>query len=163
VHATAPAPPAPDAPRSSALNAPQPTLSWEKVVERVEQQHPNIGAFLAKAIYIGIENGHVTIGYPSTASVALARLQKEEALHAVGSICSQFVGQPIQLRVIEVNDGQHPGPSVAELRAQKERAQKHQLLEQSRSHPLVKQTLAIFGGDVIEVRQTAPQEETGHV
>jgi len=163
VHATAPAPPAPDAPRSSALNAPQPTLSWEKVVERVEQQHPNIGAFLAKAIYMGIENGHVTIGYPSTASVALARLQKEEALHAVGSICSQFVGQPIQLRVIEVNDGQHPGPSVAELRAQKERAQKHQLLEQSRSHPLVKQTLAIFGGDVVEVRQTAPQEETGHV
>ena len=77
--------------------------------------------------------------------------------------CSQFVGQPIQLRVIEVNDGQHPGPSVAELRAQKERAQKHQLLEQSRSHPLVKQTLAIFGGDVVEVRQTAPQEETGHV
>jgi DNA polymerase-3 subunit gamma/tau len=163
VQATSPAPPMTDAPRSSTLNTSQPTLSWEKVVERVEQQHPNIGAFLAKSVYLGIENGHVTIGYPSTASVFLARLQKEESLHAVGSICSQLVGQPMQLRVIEVTDGQHSGPSVAELRTIKERARKHQLLEQSRSHPLVKQTLAIFGGDVVEVRQTAPQEETGHV
>lgn len=136
------------------------TLSWEKVVERVEQQHPNIGPFLARATFVGAENGEVTIGYAPTASVALARVQREEALQIVGGICAELIGQPMRLRVVELHEGQRSGPSVAELRAVKERDQKHQLLEQSRSHPLVKETLAIFGGDVVDVRQTAPREET---
>ncbi|MEP6887718.1 MAG: hypothetical protein ABI945_05285 [Nitrospirales bacterium] len=129
-------------------------------MERVEQQHPNIGPFLAMATFMSAENGEVTIGYLPTASVALARVQKEEALQVVSGICTQLVGQPMRLCVIELNDGQRSGSSVAELRAVKERNQKHQLLEQSRSHPLVKQTLATFGGDVVDVRQTAPREET---
>ena len=136
------------------------TLSWEKVVERVEQQHPNIGPFLARATFMGAENNEVTIGYAPTASVALARVQREEAIQIVSEICTQLVGQPMRLRVVELNDGQHSGQSVAELRAVKERNQKHQLLQRSRAHPLVKQTLAIFGGDVVDVRQTAPREET---
>jgi DNA polymerase-3 subunit gamma/tau len=148
-----PAPSVPGAPTKQAL-------PWEKVVERVEQQHPSIGPFLAMATFMGVENTQVTIGYPITASVALARLQKEEAQQVVGGICTQFAGQPMQLRVVELHEGQRTGPSVAEGRAIKERNHKHQLLEQSRSHPLVKQTLAIFGGDVVEVRQTAPREET---
>lgn len=138
----------------------KPTLSWEKVVERVEQQHPNIGPFLARATFIGAENSEVTIGYAPTASVALARVQREEAIQIVSGVCTQLVGQPMRLRVVELNDGQRSGQSVAELRAVKERDHKHQLLERSRSHPLVKQTLAIFGGDVVDVRQTAPREET---
>jgi hypothetical protein len=87
-------------------------------------------------------------------------VQREEALQIVSGICAQLVGQPMRLRVVELHEGQRSGPSVAELRAVKERDQKHRLLEQSRSHPLVKQTLAIFGGDVVDVRQPAPREET---
>jgi DNA polymerase III subunit gamma/tau len=156
---------APSAPaKPPVVSMPKPsskqTLPWEKVVERIEQQHANIGPFLAKATFIGVQEGEVTIGYPSTASIALARVQKEETLQIVSEVCTQLTGQPMRLRVIELNEGQRSGPSVAELRAVKERTQKHQLLEQSRSHPLVKQTLAIFGGDVVDVRQTAPREET---
>ena len=61
VHATRPAPPAPDAPHSSALKTPQPTLLGRRSSSGSNNNIPNIGAFLAKAIYIGIENGHVTI------------------------------------------------------------------------------------------------------
>lgn len=154
----------PASPKTSTGSAPTPPLKqalpWQKIVERVEQQHPNIGPFLAMATFMSAENGEVTIGYLPTASVALARVQKEEALQVVSGICTQFVGRPMRLRVVELNDGQRSGPSVTELRAVKERNQKHQLLEQSRSHPLVKQTLATFGGDVVDVRQTAPREET---
>ncbi|WP_447985631.1 DNA polymerase III subunit gamma/tau [Nitrospira sp. Nam74] len=159
----APAPLAPAPPRASTGSTPtppsKPALPWEKVVERVEQQHPNIGPFLAMATFMNVENGEVTIGYLPTASIALARVQKEEALQIVSGICTQFVGQPMRLRVVELHDGQRSGPSVAELRAVKERSHKQQLLEQSRSHPLVKQTLATFGGDVVDVRATAPREE----
>jgi DNA polymerase III subunit gamma/tau len=162
--APAPTSPSAAAPKSSTVVRQSPAmkyaLSWEKVVERVEQQHPNIGPFLARATFIGAENNEVTIGYAPTASVALARVQREEAIQIVSEICTQLVGQPMRLRVVELNDGQRSGQSVAELRAVKERNQKHQLLERSRSHPLVKQTLAIFGGDVVDVRQTAPREET---
>ncbi|MGH9197803.1 MAG: hypothetical protein ACRD1T_18930, partial [Acidimicrobiia bacterium] len=125
----------PAAPKTSTGSTPnpplKPALRWEKVVERVEQQHPNIGPFLAMATFMSAENGEVTIGYLPTASVALARVQKEEALQVVSGICTQLVGQPMRLRVVELNDGQRSAPSVAELRAAKERNQKHQLLEQS--------------------------------
>jgi DNA polymerase-3 subunit gamma/tau len=163
--APAPLPPAPSKASTNSVATPssKPALPWEKVVERVEQQHPNIGPFLAMATFMSAENGEVTIGYLPTASIALARVQKEEALHIVSGICTQLVGQPMRLRVVELHDGQRSGPSVAELRAVKERTHKQQLLEQSRSHPLVKQTLATFGGDVVDVRPTAPREETRDV
>ena len=37
--------------------------------------------------------------------------------------------------------------------------QKMVLLEQTRAHPLVKETLALFGSDVVEVRRTPAQKE----
>ncbi|MBA2253088.1 MAG: DNA polymerase III subunit gamma/tau, partial [Nitrospirales bacterium] len=101
--------PPPASLKTSIGSAPNPPLKqalpWEKVVERVEQQHPNIGPFLAMATFMNAENGEVTIGYLPTASVALARVQNEEALQVVSGIFTQLVGQPMRLRVIELNDG----------------------------------------------------------
>jgi hypothetical protein len=55
--------------------------------------------------------------------------------------------------------GTAAGPSLAQLRAEKERAQKKTMLEQTRTHPVVKQALDVLGGDVIEIRQAPLREE----
>ena len=135
-------------------------LVWEQIVEQVERRHPSIGPFLAAGTLLAIEGNQATIGYPKTASIALARIQKEETLQIVSGICAELAGQPVRLRVIELMDGQTAPPSLVQLRAAKKQSHAQSLLEQARSHPLVKQALDIFGGDVIEVRQTSPQEET---
>ena len=77
----------------------------------------------------------------------------------VTDLCAELAGQAVRLRVMELGDGQPAGPSPAQIRAVRERDQKQVLLEQTRAHPLVKRTLDIFGVEVVEVRQVAPQKE----
>jgi len=99
-----------------------------------------------------MEANTVTIGYPPSASVALDRVQKDDSIQMISAICSEVAGVPVQLRVIQTDDVQAAAPSVSELRAAKERDQKSALLDQTRAHPLVRQALAIFGGEVSEIR-----------
>lgn len=136
------------------------TVAWEQVVEQVERRHPNIAPFLAAGTLLGIEENRISIGYPKTASIALARTQKEETRRLVTDICTELAGQPVSVHVLELPDGEPAPPSLAQLRAAKKQSEKDSLLAQARSHPLVKHTLEIFGGDLVEVRPTSPQEET---
>jgi len=135
-------------------------FNWEQVLERVASVHPNIAPFLEMGTLVGVEGNLVTIGYPKSASVALARIQNEESIRVVADLCAELAGQTVRLRVMELGDGQPAGPNQAQLRAAKERDRTRALLEQARSHPLVKRTLDIFGVEVVEVRQVAPQKET---
>jgi DNA polymerase-3 subunit gamma/tau len=128
-------------------------------MEQVASVHPNIAPFLEMGTLVGVEGNLVTIGYPKTASVALARIQNEESIRVVADLCAQLAGQAVRLRVMELGDGQPTGPSPAQIRAAKERDQRQALLEQTRSHPLVKRTLDIFGVEVVEVRQISPRKE----
>ena len=134
-------------------------FNWEQVLERVASVHPNIAPFLEMGTLVGVEGNQVTIGYPKSASVALARIQNEENIRVVTDLCAELAGQAVRLRVMELGDGQPAGPSPAQIRAAREEDQKQVLLEQTRAYPLVKRTLDIFGVEVVEVRQVAPQKE----
>ena len=149
--------------RSATTPPPEPpvALNWEQVVERVTSEHPNIGAFLEQGTLVGIEGNQVTVGYPKSASLAYGRMQKEENLRVVMGTCAALAGRPVRVRIVELTDGQAVAPTMAEIRAAKDRDQKHALLEQARSHPVVKQALAVFGGELVEVRQASSRKESG--
>jgi len=148
-----------------AAHAPSPTaaavkLGWDEVVERIEQRHPNIAPFLAMAGSMKLEGGHVVIGFPRTASVALARIQKPEVLESIAAVCRELAASEVTVSALELGEDVQHGPTLAERRAAKERDQKDILLEQTRSHPFVRQALAMFGADVVEVRPTVSEKET---
>ena len=107
-----------------------------------------------------LDGGKVIIGFPRTASVALARIQKPEVLESIAAVCRELAGRELTVSALELGDESQNGPTLAERRAAKERDHKDMLLEQTRSHPLVKQALAMFGGDVVDVRPTVSQKET---
>ena len=134
-------------------------FNWEAVLDRVMGTHPNIGAFLEMGSVFSVDDCHITIGYSRTASVARAVLEKEENIRLVTDICAELAGRPVKVSVTELPDASSVGPSMAQIRAVKERTRKDALLEQTRSHPLVKQALSVFGGDLADVRQTPPQKE----
>ncbi|HZS11703.1 MAG TPA: DNA polymerase III subunit gamma/tau [Nitrospirales bacterium] len=157
--ATPTPPPAAPAPQRTA--APFPENTWEKVVERIEQQYPNIAPFLAMGRMTSVEGDRFLVAYPPTASVAATRIQTDDAQRAVADASVALLGRPMRIQVIELSGAQSAGPTVAQLRAEKERAQKQTLLQQTKSHPLVKQAVDVFGGDVVEVRSPREEDKRG--
>jgi len=99
------------------------------------------------------------MGYQK-ASTAFARINTEATRNLVAGLCSELAGRKVRVNVIEMAEGQATAPSMAQTRLVKEQEQKQALLERTKTHPLVKQALATFGGDLVDVRQVTPQKET---
>ena len=137
---------------------PQPTLRWELVQEEIAASFPNIAPFLEAGRFVGMEGGFVTIGFAKQATVARARLEKEENLLLLSKLCERQLGYPIRIRIIELTEIHPPGPTMAQARAAKEQEQRLVLFERAKANPTVKQALEIFGVELAEVRTIAQQE-----
>ena len=137
---------------------PQPTLQWELVQEEIAASFPNIAPFLEAGRFVGVEGGFVIIGFAKQATVARARLEKEENLLALSKLCERQLGSPIRVRIIELTETHPPGPTMAQARAAKEQEQRLVLFERAKANPMVKQALEIFGVELAEVRTIAQQE-----
>lgn len=138
--------------------SPQPTLQWELVQEEVTASSPNIAPFLEAGRFVGMEDGFVTIGFAKQATVARARLEKEENLLVLSKLCERQLGYPIRVRIIELTEAHPPGPTMAQVRAAKEVEQRLVLFERAKANPTVKEALEIFGVELAEVRTIAQQE-----
>jgi DNA polymerase-3 subunit gamma/tau len=135
------------------------TLNWEQVVERVIDDHPNIGSFLEKGSVVTMTADSVVLGYSKRDSIARWRTDKPENRVLIGQICEEFTGRPIKVQVIEFQDGQEYPPSIGELRAKKKLEHDQDLIENVKAHPLVKQALELFGGEVVSAQRTPQNEE----
>ena len=134
-------------------------LNWELVIDRVIQDHPNIGSFLEMGTLVSIEPDRVVIGYPKSASVARWRTDKLENRTLVAKVCAQVAGRPMNVRVIELSEAQAAKPNIAQQRAKRKQEEDQGLLEEVRAHPLVKQAQELFGGEVVSARRVPPKEE----
>jgi DNA polymerase-3 subunit gamma/tau len=136
----------------------QSTLNWEAVQEEVDASFPNIAPFLEAGRFVGMEGGLVTIGFARQATVARARLEKEDNLLALAELCERQAGFPVRVRIVELTETDPPGPTMAQMRAAKEQDQRLVLFERARANPMVKQALEIFGAELVEVRTVAQKE-----
>ena len=143
---------------SSTAVDPQPRLQWELVQEEVAASFPNIAPFLEAGRFVGIESGFITIGFAKQATVARARLEKEENLLVLSRLCERQLGYPIRVRIIELTETHPPGLTMAQVRAAKEQEQRLVLFERAKANPTVKQALEIFGVELAEVRTITQQE-----
>ncbi len=137
---------------------PHPPLHWESIQEEINTSFPNIAPFLEAGRFVGMDGGFVTIGFPKQATLARARLEKEENLLVLARLCEQHLGHPVRIRIIELNEAHPPGPTMAQIRAAKEQEQRMVLFERAKANPTVKQALEIFGAELAEVRPIAQQE-----
>ncbi|SPP64043.1 DNA polymerase III subunit gamma/tau [Nitrospira lenta] len=135
-------------------------LNWELVQEEVATSFPNFAAYLEAGRFVSLEGGQITIGFAKQASLARSRMEKEDNLQALATLCERQIGQPVRIRVIELSASDPPGLTMAQVRAAKEQEQRMVLFEQARATPVAKQALDIFGADLAAVR-TVAQKETG--
>ena len=149
---------------SSIMSSPEsPELGkfdWETVMDRLIENHPNIGSFLELGTLVNIEPDLIVIGYPKSASVARWRTDKPENRALVARICEEVSGRPMNVRVIELNVAQTGRPTIGQLRAKRQEKQDQGLIEEARAHPLVKQAMELFGGDIVSARRVPQNEET---
>ena len=121
---------------------------------------PNIGTFLEMSMLVKVEGNQVIIGFPKTASVACSRIQKEENRLLISQVCQDVVGAAVQLRVVELAESQENGLTMKQARVQKKTQDEKALLEEARANPLVKQTMELFGGEVIKASRMVEKKET---
>lgn len=138
----------------------QATLNWEAIQNEIAASFPNIAPFLEAGRFLGIEGGLVTIGFAKHATLARARLEKEEHLLALATLCQEQSGTPVRIRIVELAESDPPGPTMAQVRAAKEHDQRLVLFERARANPTVKQAIEIFGAELTEVRRVAQKEAT---
>ena len=134
-------------------------FDWERVQDHVGSSLPSVGSFLERSVLVNVEDEWVTIGYSKSETVARGVVEKRDNLNAVSVVCAKVAGRPIKVRVVELSVGQPMGISRAQRRATEAQDQRLALLEHTRSHPVVKQALQMFGGDVVEVREGSSRKE----
>jgi len=134
-------------------------FDWERVQDRVASSLPSVGSFLERSVLVKVEDEWVTIGYSKSETVARGVVEKGENLKAVSALCAEVAGRPLRLRVVELGAGQGVGASRAQRRTTEVQDQRLALLEQTKSHPVVKQALQMFGGEVVEVREGSSPKE----
>ena len=136
----------------------QSTLNWESVQAEVAASFPNIAPFLEAGRFVGMEGGVVTIGFAKQLTLARAMLEKEDNLRSLATLCERQSGHPVRVRIVELTETDPPGPTMAQVRAAKERDQRLVLFERARANPMVKQALEIFGAELAEVRTVVQKE-----
>ncbi|MET0515958.1 MAG: DNA polymerase III subunit gamma/tau [Nitrospiraceae bacterium] len=134
-------------------------LEWEQFQGAVSAEYPNIAPFLDMGRFMGVEGHHVMIGFSKQATVARAMLEKADNLRALGALGERLIGQPVRIRIVELSAVENAGPTMKELRVAKEQEQRIVLFQQARAHPLVKQALELFGGELIDVRPLSLVQE----
>lgn len=135
-------------------------VNWEQFQDAVSTHHPNIAPFLEMGRLVKIEGGLITLGFAKQVTTARSMLEKEDNLQALAALGESLYGCAIRIRIVEVAE-QDPGaaPTMKQIRVAKEQEQRLILTQQAKAHPLVKQALEMFGGELAEVRTTAPAQE----
>ena len=134
-------------------------LNWEQVQEEAANASSRIAAFLERGRFVSVDGHVVTIGFAKQEMSARGMIENPENMAVLTSICERLSGQTVRLRIVELTESNPPGPTMAQLRAAKEKEQRLILFEQARAHPVVKQALEIFGAELAEVRQVSSQKE----
>ena len=135
------------------------TLNWEQVQEEVANVSSRIAAFLERGRFVGVDGHVVTVGFARQEMAARGMIENPDNMAVLASICERLSGQAVRLRIVELTESDPPGPTMAQLRAAKEKEQRMVLFEQAKAHPVVKQALEIFGAELAEVRQVSSQKE----
>jgi DNA polymerase III subunit gamma/tau len=135
------------------------TLNWEQVQEEVGNTSSRIAAFLERGRFVGVDGHVVTIGFAKQEMAARGMIENPDNMAVLTSICERLSGQTVRVRITELSESDPSGPTMAQLRAAKEKEQRLALFEQARAHPVVKQALEIFGAELAEVRSVSNQKE----
>jgi len=124
---------------------------WQGLVEHVKGRRPLLASLLERGSLIALELPLLEIGFPAT-SFLLDQVRDPEALAALQALAADFFGAPVTIRVTPLDGPQKAVPSLLEERQAQESDRKRRLREDALAHPTVQTAIAVFAGEVKEVK-----------
>jgi DNA polymerase-3 subunit gamma/tau len=110
-----------------------------------------LASLLERGSLVALQLPLLDIGFPA-GSFLLEQVRDPEALAALQALAAEFFGVPVTIRLTPLDGPQQAAPSLLEERQAQESDRKKRLREDALAHPMVKAALAVFAGEVKEVR-----------
>jgi DNA polymerase III subunit gamma/tau len=145
---TLPTPDDSPAAQNSAVN-PQPVTGtvnpkWDDVIHHVRAEKPALASYLEQGKLLKSENDTIALGYPKNTEFLVHLIQKEENRQIIRNTMKELYGHPVELKLnILETKLEDRKPEVDTL---KQKQTKKEIL----SHPIVKEALNIFGGEIVD-------------
>ncbi len=147
-----------DAPTPPPALAPDIENLWQRAMKRAMDEKPHLGSYLEAGRVRGGGGGEVVLEYDSSHVVFGEMVSKEENRAYIARLLRDLAQRDVAFRV-----SASPGPpreGRADERAaggtgrtsSRESPSRRQVVSEALAHPLVKEALDVFGGEVMEVK-----------
>ena len=121
--------------------------TWEKLLAFIRTKKPPLASFLEHGTLVHLTPRAMEIGFPKK-SFFLERIQEQSKKQELIQICEEFFGENKRV-MIHVVTTQSEEKKDANLTI----AQKNEKIRrEAKSHPLIKEALTIFGGNITEIK-----------
>jgi len=135
-----------------------PVEQWGNVVKRLLQEKPNLGSYLEKGVIkewkMDDRKGTLVVGYDEGAAFLADFIQKEESQAVIESALREAFQHPVSLKVVRLTRSPLEQEQIKLKKDQQDQQHRKRIQQETLSHPLVKDALNIFGGEVIDIKES---------
>lgn len=142
VHTPSPTSPAPVTTPSSAA------LSWEGLIDAVRASRPLLASVLEHGACLQTprkDSDVLEIGYRTEDSYFSDQLKSRVYAEQLQQLARAYFGRNVR---IQVTQGDHAAPSLAQQKASAHAEKKEQILSHAQNHPVIIEAKSLFGGEL---------------
>jgi len=123
---------------------------WNLILKRIKEEKPNLGSYLEQGRVVDSGPDKVTIGFPENSSFLMKLVQKEEHMKVLERTLEQVMQRPLPIKWTVLDPGSKTEPLP--YMEKSERGGGEEMNDPIQT-PLIKETLAMFGGKIIEAKE----------
>jgi len=132
---------------------------WGGLVRFVKEKKPMLGSQLEQVYPVKVSRGHLEIGC-LTGSFQLRRLQDPEQIAELKGLALVHFGVQTAVKVVVLNSiPSDAPPTLSEKKSHEVAERKATLRREAEEHPLVAAAVAIFDGEIAEVKEISGKDE----
>ncbi|UCF89367.1 MAG: hypothetical protein JSV70_03775, partial [bacterium] len=129
-----------------------PMETWEQLVEFINGRAPAIGSMLEQLIPRNVAGEEVVIG-GKRGEIYLEVLQEKEKLSELKALLREFFNRDMRVKFVEMEAKERArNHNVIEKREQRESDLERKIKKETRDHPMVREAMEIFGGELKSVK-----------
>lgn len=129
-----------------------PRETWEQLLEFINGRAPSIGSMLEQLIPRNVAGEELVLG-GRRGEIYLEVLQERERLSELQALLREFFNREMRVKFVEMDaDERTKNLNVVEERQQRESDLDRKIKKETREHPMVKEAMEIFGGELKSVK-----------
>jgi DNA polymerase-3 subunit gamma/tau len=138
------------APAFAGIETPRET--WEQLLEFVSGKAPGIGSMLEQLIPRSMAGEELIIG-GKRGEIYLEVLQEKEKMSELKVLLREFFSRDMRVKFVEMEAEERArNHNVVEKRQQKESDLERKIKKETKEHPMVKEAMDIFGGELKSIK-----------